>query len=314
MAQQYSLVVKNLKKTFPNKELSGGVKIAVDNISFSVKKGEIFGLLGVNGAGKSTTISMLCGLTSPDSGAVNIFGKNFFENEEECKSRFNIATAYYHLHGKLTVKENLNVFARLYNIRSPKKKIEDLCSLFMIKHLYNTLVYSLSSGEKSRLVLVKSLLNDPELLFLDECTVGLDPDMAEITREHLEEYNKKTGCTIIFTSHYMQEVERLCHRIAFMDEGKIVKTGTAKELSNELSEQEVTLHISSGYRKAILILEKRKRTLQKLKGKILRFTIPNKKRALYPILEELISSNVVFDDIHLNKPTLEDYFIARSRK
>ena len=237
------LVVSKLVKKF------GKVK-AVDKVSFRVKKGEIFGLLGVNGAGKSTTINMLSGLTSPDSGSIKIFGKDFSKNEEECKQRFNVATAYYNLHGRLTVWQNLLVYAKLYNVKNPKKKIEELSEKFMIRYIYKTKIESLSSGERSRVVLVKALLNDPELLFLDECTVGLDPDMAEITRDHLKQYNKETGCTIIFTSHYMQEVEKLCNRIAFMNKGKIVATGNAQDLVKDLQTQKVMLHFSKNIKKA----------------------------------------------------------------
>ncbi len=300
------LVVSKLVKKF------GKVK-AVDKVSFRVKKGEIFGLLGVNGAGKSTTINMLSGLTSPDSGSIKIFGKDFSKNEEECKQRFNVATAYYNLHGRLTVWQNLLVYAKLYNVKNPKKKIEELSEKFMIRYIYKTKIESLSSGERSRVVLVKALLNDPELLFLDECTVGLDPDMAEITRDHLKQYNKETGCTIIFTSHYMQEVEKLCNRIAFMNKGKIVATGNAQDLVKDLQTQKVMLHFSKNIKKAQRLLEKRGIDFEK-EGKQLVFRLQNKKRVVYPILEEFIKQKIPFDDIHLEKPTLEEYFIRQSRQ
>jgi ABC-2 type transport system ATP-binding protein len=300
------LVVSKLVKKF------GSVK-AVDKVSFKVKKGEIFGLLGVNGAGKSTTIDMLSGLTSPDSGTIKLFGKDFSKNQEECKQRFNVATAYYNLHGRLTVWQNLIVYAKLYNVKNPKDKIKDLSEKFMIKDLFKTKIQSLSSGERSRVVLVKSLLNDPELLFLDECTVGLDPDMAEITRDHLKQYNKETGCTIIFTSHYMQEVEKLCNRISFMNKGKIVSTGNAQDLVEELQTQKVMLHFSKNIKKAQSLLRKREIIFEQ-NGKQLIFHLQNKKRVVYPLLEEFIKQKIPFDDIHLEKPTLEDYFIRQSRQ
>ncbi len=305
-----TLEVRNLVKTFPTKE--GYIK-AVDNVSFTVRKGEIFGLLGVNGAGKSTMINILSGLTAADSGEVLIFGKTFQQDEEDIKGRFNVATAYYQLHHLLTVKQNLLVYAQLYNVRNPQEKIDQLSARFMIKHLYQTRIKSLSSGEKTRVVLVKSLLNDPELLFLDECTVGLDPDMAEITREHLKEYNKKTGCTILFTSHYMPEVEKLCGRIAFMDQGKIITIGQAKTLVKELDKQTVELHLKGNLERAGRLL-KELGIRHEQQQKIIRFTIKNRKNVLYPLLKRLIRNNIVFEDIRLEKPTLEEYFIKKSRK
>ncbi len=301
-----TLVVKNLVKKF-------GDTTAVNKLSFSVKKGEIFGLLGVNGAGKSTTINMLSGLTTPDSGTIKIFGLDFLKNEEECKQRFNVATAYYHLHHILTVEQNLIVYAKMYNVKNYEEKIDSLSEKFMIKHLFRHKIKSLSSGEKSRVVLVKALLNDPELLFLDECTVGLDPDMAEITRDHLKQYNKETGCTIIFTSHYMQEVEKLCDRIAFMNQGKIVTIGRAKDLIKELQTQKVELHFSKGIKEAENLLRKKGIEFTSAKGTII-FRVQNKKKVIYPILEEFVKKKITFDDIHLEKPTLEEYFISQSRQ
>jgi ABC-2 type transport system ATP-binding protein len=304
-----ALTVKNLIKTYKTK--SGKIK-AVDNISFSVKKGEIFGLLGVNGAGKSTTISILTGLQHADSGEVKIFGKDYKKHEEEIKLRSNVATAYYTLSFNLTVKQNLQVYARLYNVKNRNEKIAELLEKFMMTKHLNSRVRALSSGEKTRLSLIKSLLNDPELLFLDECTVGLDPDMAEVTRDLLQQHNKETGCTIIFTSHYMQEVERLCDRIAFMDEGKIVKIGTSKDLLKELEFQKIHLHFSHGIRKAKELLNKENIKFAEHKG-ILTFQLKNEQKLLYNILEKFTKANIPFDDIQLDKPTLEDYFLKRAR-
>ena len=306
-----TVIVKNLVKTFSTR--NGKIK-AVDDVSLSIRKGEIFGLLGVNGAGKSTLINILSGLMTPDSGKIFIFGKDFEKYEEEIKGRFNVATAYYALSHNLTVLQNLKIFSKLYGVRNAEQKINQLLEKFFIFNLRNLRVVTLSSGEKSRLVLVKALLNDPELLFLDECTVGLDPDMAELTREFLQEYNKRTKCTILFTSHYMEEVERICQRIAFMDEGKIVKIGNAKEIIKELEEQKVELHFSANIKKAEEILKELKISYTKEQNKILHFSILNQEKIIFPILEKFIHKNVPFDDLHLKKPTLEEYFIKKSRE
>jgi len=307
----YTLEATNLYKSFSSK---GGRVKAVDGVSLKIKKGEFFGLLGVNGAGKSTLINMLSGLIIPDSGEIKIFNKDFFQNQEEIKSKFNLATAYYHLSDILTIKQNLNVYAKIYNIKDAKEKIESLCKKFLLYPLLNMRVMSLSSGEKTKLVLVKSLLNDPQLLFLDECTVGLDPDIAEITRQHLMNYNKETGCTIIFTSHYMQEVEKMCDRIAFMDSGKIVKIGNAQELVKELEMQKVRIRFSKQIDKAKQILKKEKIEFSEESKGVLHFQIKNREKVIYPMLEKFVHAKIPFDDLHLNKPTLEEYFIKRSRK
>ena len=303
--------VRNLVKTFPTKE---GPLTAVNNISFNIRKGEIFGLLGVNGAGKSTTLNILSGLITPDSGTIAIFGKDLFRHEEEIKNKFNLATAYYSLSSHVTVGQNLNVYARLYNVKNHQQKIQELTEKFMISHLLRTKVQSLSSGERSRLGLVKSLLNDPQLLLLDECTVGLDPDMAELTRDYLQKYNRETGCTIIFTSHYMQEVEELCQRIAFMDQGKIVKIGTAKDLLQELELQTVTLHFSQKIEKAKHILEQEQIKYTINSAGVFQFSLKNREKIIYPLLKKFVNNNIPFDDLHLEKPTLEEYFIKKSRE
>ena len=302
--------VKNLVKTFPSKD--GTIK-AIDNISLSIKKGEIFGLLGVNGAGKSTLTNILSGLTLPDSGTIKIFGQDFYTHSEEIKSRSNVATAYYDLNRSLTVLENLIVYAKLYGVKNYKKKIHELTEKFMLTSHLRTQIKFLSSGERTRMVLVKSLLNNPELLFLDECTVGLDPDMAEIVRDYLLQYNKETGCTIIFTSHYMQEVERLCQRIAFLYQGKIVKIGNSKSLLKELSRQRVSLHFSNNIEEAKKFLRRENIQFDENNG-ILVFWVKNREKILYPLLEKFVKNKIIFDDLHLNKPTLEEYFIKKSRE
>jgi len=307
----YTLKAQHLIKRFREK---GGRITAVDDVSFNIKRGEIFGLLGVNGAGKSTTINILSGLTLPDSGKLEILGKDFFKNQEELKGRFNIATAYYSMSHQLSVIQNLRVFARLYNIPKPEDKIKELSERFMINHHYHTKVRSLSSGERTRTILVKALLNDPELLFLDECTVGLDPDMAELTRDYLLDYNQETDCSILFTSHYMQEVERLCNRIAFMDQGKIVKIGKAQQLLKELQWQKVHLSFSKNINQAKNILQKSKIPFELTNDHGISFRIQNKQKVLYPLFEKFIHAKVFFDDVHLEKPTLEEYFIKHSRK
>ena len=238
--------VQNLKKVYSSKK---NAVFALKGIDFKVEEGEIFGILGPNGAGKSTTLNILIGLLTPTSGTVKIFGKNFFEHEEEIKNKMNIATAYAELAQNLTVYQNLKVFAFLYGIKNYKNKIEELLSQFQITDLKNKRIDSLSAGQKTRINLCKSLINDPELLLLDEPTASLDPAMALHVRNMLREIQKNRKLTIIFTSHNMPEVEQMCDRVALLYKGEIYKIDTPQNLQKFLevpSMEEVFIKLASG--------------------------------------------------------------------
>ena len=210
--------VKNLKKTYsPRKDAIHALK----GVSFSVRKGEVFGLLGVNGAGKSTTLNILIGLLTPTSGSVKIFGTDFFRNQEAAKNRMNIATAYADLANNLTVYRNLKIYAVMYGVRDRDAKIAELLEKFGVAHLRNKWFGDLSAGEKTRVNLCKSLINDPEVLLLDEPTASLDPSIAAHTRELLQTLQKRKKMTIVFTSHNMVEVEQMCDRVALLHKGEI---------------------------------------------------------------------------------------------
>ncbi|MDP9249107.1 MAG: ABC transporter ATP-binding protein [bacterium] len=240
------LEVKNLKKVYNKGKTSTQ---ALADISFDVTEGEIFGILGPNGAGKSTTLHILIGLLTPSSGSVKIFGKNFFEHEEEIKTKMNIATAYAELAQNLTVYQNLKVFAHLYGVKNYKKKIEDLLEQFQITDLRDERIDRLSAGQKTRINLCKSLINDPEFLLLDEPTASLDPAIAAHVRAMFLEIQKKRKLTIIFTSHNMPEVEQMCDRVALLNKGKIYKIDTPKNLQKFLevpTMEEVFIKLASG--------------------------------------------------------------------
>ncbi len=240
------LEVENLKKVYGSKK---DLAFALKGIDFSVFEGEIFGLLGPNGAGKSTTLNILIGLLTPTSGTVKIFGKDFFENEEETKNKMNIATAYAELAQNLTVYQNLKVFAFLYGIKNYKSKIENLLEQFQITDLKKQRIDSLSAGQRTRVNLCKSLINDPEFLLLDEPTASLDPVMAAHVRTMLLNIQKERKLTIIFTSHNMPEVEQMCDRVALLNKGKIYKIDTPENLQKFLevpSMEEVFIKLASG--------------------------------------------------------------------
>lgn len=313
MGNIYNIEVKNLRKVFK----TGKTEFeAVKGISFNVKPGEILGLLGPNGAGKSTTINMLTGLLASDGGEIKIFGLDPEKNWEQVKNRMNVATAYEKLSGNLTVRQNLMIYAGIYGVKNRKEKIAKLSKMFGLENLMDRLSNKLSSGENTRLVLAKSLLNDPEVIFMDECTVGLDPDMAEKTRQIIKEYNEKTNCSIIFTSHYMYEVEELCDRIVFLKEGKVISIGTPDDIKKSMTNETIEFNVSKNRPKLFGILNSHKIRWTILEGNMIRFDIDTDKHNLQDILNAITNSDIEFGNLHIYKPTLDDFFIkiARTKK
>ena len=218
--------IKELKKVF-NKT------IAVDNLNFEIQKGKIIGLLGPNGCGKSTTIGMMLGLIKPTSGSVIINNKNIENNRTSLLEKMNFISPYVELPKKLTVEENLNVYARLYGVKNLKEKIDNLIEKLNLIEFKSRKTGELSSGQKNRVSLAKALINDPEILLLDEPTASLDPDVGDYIRSFIEDFASNTGSTILLASHNMNEVERLCHEVMMMKNGKIIDRGTSSELINK---------------------------------------------------------------------------------
>jgi ABC-2 type transport system ATP-binding protein len=231
---------------------SFGKFIAIDDVSFEVRPGEIVGLLGPNGAGKTTTIHMILGLISPTSGEVRIFGKRFEEHRQEILEQMNFTSPYVAFPVRLTVFENLMVFARMYNVRDPRVKIAELTKLFGIEGLTNKPVSRLSSGETTRVGLCKAFMNDPKLLLLDEPTAYLDPQIAAQVKQILLDMQRERGTTILYTSHNMAEVEKMCSRIIFLSRGRVIASGSPievtqtilKEDRDEPALEEVFLHVA----------------------------------------------------------------------
>jgi ABC-2 type transport system ATP-binding protein len=204
--------------------------VAVDRVSFEIYQGEILGLLGPNGAGKTTTIQMLLGLLIPTSGEIKILGMDLSKHREAILNRVNFSSAYVAMPYSLTVIENLTVFARLYGIKNREEKIETLLKTFEMEPMRTKVTGTLSSGQITRLCLAKALLNDPKILFLDEPTVSLDPDIADKTRSLLKGLRNHSGLTILYTSHNMQEMEEMCDRILFLNKGRLIAAGTPQEI------------------------------------------------------------------------------------
>jgi ABC-2 type transport system ATP-binding protein len=204
--------------------------IAVDDISFDVAAQSTTALLGGNGAGKTTTLSMLLGLLLPTSGSVSVFGVDMLRHRYRVLPRLNFSSPYVDLPRRLTVRENLTVYARLYGIIDIPARIEALSAELQIGRFMSRPYGQLSAGEKTRVVLAKALLNEPELMLLDEPTASLDPDTADYVRGMLEAYRQRTGTTILLASHNMSEVERLCDDVIMLRAGKVVDRGTPAQL------------------------------------------------------------------------------------
>ncbi len=216
--------VTNLVKNFNS-------TVAVNNISFDILKNETLGLLGPNGCGKTTSIGMMLGLITPTSGEIVINGINLEpKNRVELLSLMNFASPYVELPKKLTVMQNLEIYARLYGVKNIKRRAEEMIEGLNLQKFINKKTGELSSGQKNRVALAKSLINKPKLLFLDEPTASLDPDVGDFVREYIEKYKKTNEITILLASHNMKEVERLCNKVIMMKQGQIVDSGTCAEL------------------------------------------------------------------------------------
>ena len=217
------LEIIDLSKAYDSKE-------AVRNISFKVNENEIIGILGPNGCGKTTTIGMILGLLKPTKGKVLINGIEIEKQRVELLNELNFISPYIELPKKLTVKQNLEVYVRLYDVKELRIKIDYLCEKLRLNEFINKITGELSSGQKNRVSLAKSIINDPSVLLLDEPTASLDPETGDFVRSFLEEYQKEKKTSILLASHNMAEVERLCSSVLMMNKGSIIDQGTPGEL------------------------------------------------------------------------------------
>jgi ABC-2 type transport system ATP-binding protein len=217
------IVVDNLVKRY-------GATLAIGGISFTVERGVTAALLGGNGAGKTTTLSILLGLLLPDEGSVQVLGEDVLRHRYRVLPRINFSSPFVDLPHRLTVRQNLSVYARLYGIARHRERIEQLGRDLQITQFLDRPAGKLSSGQKTRVALAKALLNEPDLLLLDEPTASLDPDTGDWVRGYLEDYRARTGATILLASHNMAEVERLCSQVMMMKTGLIVDRGSPGEL------------------------------------------------------------------------------------
>jgi ABC-2 type transport system ATP-binding protein len=284
---------------------------AVDGISFTVPKGKVVGFLGPNGAGKTTTIHMLLGITLTNGGSIRYFGKDFSRHRIDCLQRINFASAFNTLLGRISVHENLLVFANLYQVKHAREKILKLVQYFEIPDLLPALYYNLSAGQKTRVNLVKALLNDPELILMDEPTASLDPDIADKTLTLIEELKRERNLAILYTSHNMHEITRICDEVIFLDHGKIVAQDTPLNLTKRIPSTNIRFTFANN----------RDRLEQYLKEQITQFSFLDHQTVLITIQEKLVSqvlfevskTGVDITDIEIQKPTLEDVFLRIAR-
>lgn len=298
------LQVENLIKNY------GSFK-ALDGISFKVPKGKVVGLLGPNGAGKTTTIQMLLGITTHTSGTIKYFNKDFLKSKNYCLKRINFASAFNTLQGRITVWENLIVFSLLYGVKNPESKIKNLANYFEITDLLKQTYWNLSTGERTRVNIIKSLINDPEIILMDEPTASLDPDIADKTLSLIEQLKSSRELSILFTSHDMAEVTRICDEVIFLEHGKIVAQDTPLGLTKRISAATLKIVFDGDQDKVEQYLKEYKQRFDFLRKNVVSINLEEK---LIPkIIFGLSNVDIWITDIEVKKPTLEDVFLQIAR-
>ena len=303
------LSVKNLRKVYPGKKPF----IAVDGISFDLKEGEILGLLGPNGAGKTTTIQMLMSTLAKTSGEILYFGKDLDQHRSTVLNQVTFASTYVSLPWNLTIYQNLEVFGRLFAI-PPKvfrKKRDELLERFGISDKKKSTVASLSSGQITRLMLVKAFMVSPKIVLLDEPTASLDPDVAKEVVEFILEQREQEGTSILFTSHNMGEVSQVCDRVLFLKQGKIYADDLPKNLAKRAARSKVELVIPSGIEKAAQLAKQLEKTYH-VEHKCIRLELDEEEIAHF--LSDLANHKVIYSNINIIQPTLEDFFFQAAAR
>lgn len=307
------LIVDSLVKIFEPRGLmlrksTGTLVPAVDNISFSINPGEIVGLLGPNGSGKTTTMQMLLGTLTPTSGGIQYFDKNFLTHRTEILQDIGFASSYLKLAPRLTIWENLDIFGRLYGLGAAQRKttIETFLKFFDMWHMKDKEVATLSAGQTTRIMLTKAFLASPKVVLLDEPTASLDPDIAYEIRQFILKQQRENGVSILLASHNMDEVSQVCNRVLVMRQGKIIASDTPSALAARISTARVRLIIDHGMEHAIMYAEQYKLPYVLNNNTIVLEVAEQKVAAL---LITLAKADATYTNIVIEKPTLEDYFL-----
>ena len=232
MADSPSIDVRHLRKVY-------GEVVAVDDLTFSVPRGAVLGLLGGNGAGKTTTIAMLLGLLEPTAGEIRVLGVDMLKRRYAALPRMNFSSPYVDLPHRLTVRQNLLFYGRLYGVKDLARRIEEIAEHMQIGPFLDRQSGKLSAGQKTRVALAKALINSPEVLLLDEPTASLDPDTADWVRGYLKDYQYETHATIMLASHNMSEVERLCDDVILLQAGRVFERGSPRELIERFGREDM---------------------------------------------------------------------------
>ena len=306
------LKVSKLTKAYPANKIGEEPYLAVNNLSFQLGKGEVLGLLGPNGAGKTTTIQMLLGLTKLTSGSIHYFDKELHANREYVLSRINFASAYSHVQGKMTVRQNLKIYGMIYGAKNLNQKIEQLAELLEIKPILDTIFWKISSGQQTRVILAKGLINEPQVLLMDEPTASLDPDIVNKILDLIRSLQKEKQLSILYTSHNMEEITRICNRVMFLQKGELVAEDTPLGLTKLIGDSKLIITFDKAYEKASEYLSKKQLSFSAIRNHLLEINLPEEK--IPETLFDLKKLGVWITDIDIKKPTMEDVFLSFARK
>ncbi|WP_455391924.1 ATP-binding cassette domain-containing protein [[Eubacterium] cellulosolvens] len=305
-----AIQTKNLTKRFDK-------LVAVDNLNLEISEGELFGFLGPNGAGKTTTISMLCTILRPTSGSAKVWGYDIIKEQTQVRRAIGIVFQDPSLDENLTARENLEFHGRLYKVpkKLMKRRMEELLELMELSNRIDDLVKTYSGGMRRRLEIARGLLHHPKVLFLDEPTLGLDPQTRIHIWKYIEKLNKREGITMLLTTHYMHEADYLCNNIAIIDEGKIVAKGSPKALKDSLGGDVVTLTTKTGGKKlsAELLKLKNVKTVDYLNNSI-RITSSHGESVIPTAIDLVRARGIKIETVSLHGPTLEDVYIKFTGK
>jgi ABC-2 type transport system ATP-binding protein len=305
---------RDVAKTFRAGLIRRRETLALRGVSLTVERGTIFGLLGPNGAGKTTLLSILATLLTPDRGDVRVLGLDVLKDAHRIRRRLNMASGNASFLWNLRAPEILGFYGRLYGLSGAnlRRRVEDLIAVFELAPHRRVPYNELSTGLKQRLALAKSLLNDPELLFLDEPTLGLDPDVSIRIRRHIASLRRERGMTILLTTHYMREAEQLCDEIAFIKDGRILARGTADDLKRQIMIGDViALRLDPGTRVRLDDVPGVLRVAER--DGMLECTVDAAEKRLPEILRALHADGAVVRDVEVREPDLEEVFVELAR-
>lgn len=303
--------LKNITKRFDD-------KLAVDNVSLNIEKGELYGLIGPNGAGKTTLISMICGLTSIDSGEIKVSGYPVVKQALEAKKKIGLVPQDIALYESLSAIDNLQFWGRMYGLKGKllKERMDEILETTELKDRAKEKVSHYSGGMKRRLNIACAVMHHPEIIIMDEPTVGIDPQSRNHILEFTRKLNRENGSTVIYTSHYMEEVEQLCTKVAIIDNGKIITSGTQDEIKKMvMNEEKIEINVSNYSPETGLKLNK----LSEVRGvdykdSKLTIVMKNSEANLQDIIKLLFLDNVKIRDISIKTPNLETVFLSLTGK